>query len=61
MQSNGQFLSSGRFTLGKDLRYPLDKEMGCSVSWTGHGVEMKKFYVGFKRCGGPFSTMKWNF
>ena len=42
MQSNGQFSSCGRFTLGKDPQYPLDKELGGSMSWTGHGVEMKK-------------------
>jgi len=28
MQSNDQFSSSGRFTLGKDPRYPVDKELG---------------------------------
>jgi len=61
MQSNGQFSSSGRFTLGKDPRYPLDKQLGGSLNWTGYGVEMEKYHVGFKRCGGPFSTLKWNF
>jgi len=41
MQLNGQFSSSGLFTFVKDPRYPLDKEVGGSLSWAGHGVEIE--------------------
>ena len=45
---------------GKEPRYPLDKEPGGSLSWTGHGVEREKSYVRFKRYGDPSCTLKLN-